>query len=327
MAAIKLASNLVPFSRLTDRFVPDGYRDGYDFSTQLAMLARVDGIQGVALGWPSQFRDGAALGRQLDDLGLRLATVEPAIYSERRFTRGALSSSDATVRRAAIDIVKGTADQGLAAGAADMNLWLAQDGFDYVLGTHYPDAWNYLMDSLEQVAQHTPALPISIEYKCKEPRANTYVGNCGRALLIAARIGRPHVGITLDIGHALAALENPAECAALAMREGLLRQVHLNDNYREWDLDLIPGAANPWDLIEFMYWVRKLGYDGWFCVDVFPYREDGTEALSRTVQAVGRACRAADALETAGVEELLKAGRHLEAIGLLWAMVGPDGDG
>jgi len=323
MPQIKLASNLVPFSRLSDRFVPDGYRDGHDFPAQLRMLAAIEGFQGVALGWPSQFTDGAALKRQLDDLGLKVSTVEPAIYSDRKFQRGALSSVEPAVRRAAIDIVKGTIEAATAAGSADINLWLAQDGFDYILGTHYPDAWKCLMDSLEEIAAHEPALPISIEYKCKEPRANTYVGNCGRALLLANKLNRPHVGITLDVGHALAALENAAECAVLAMREGRLQQVHLNDNYREWDLDLIPGAANPWDLVEVFYWLRKLGYDGWYAVDVFPYREDGTESLQRTVQVVDRCLAMADALDEADLEDLLRRGRHLEAMRILWEMVGP----
>ena len=161
-----------------------------------------------------------------------------------------------------------------------------------------------------------------MEYKCREPRAHQYVANAGTALLLVSKVNRPHVGITLDVGHSLFGLENPANCATLALRERRLRQIHLNDNYRDWDHDLIPGAVNVWDHVEFFYWVRKLGYPGWYSVDVFPYREDGTEALRRTVQVCRKCCQMADRLSDMNVEELLKAGRHLEAMRLLWDMVG-----
>jgi len=319
---IKLASNLAPFSRLSDRFVPSGYCEGYEFRKQLEMLAAIDGISGVGLGWPGQFKDGAALKKTLAEHGLALATVDTDVYTEARFKLGSLSNPDASIRRAAIDRAKGAIDAAVAAGSPDINLWLGHDGFDYFFQGHYADAWQWIVEGLTEIAEHNPALPISVEYKCKEPRANQYIANAGKALLLVRAVNKAHVGITLDVGHSLAALENPAECAVLAHREGRLNQIHLNDNYRDWDHDLVPGAVNVWDHVEFFYWVRKLSYRGWFCIDVFPYRENGAEALQRTVQ-VCRACvRMADRLEGAGVEELLRTSRHLEAMRLMWDMVG-----
>ena len=66
-AKLKLASNLCPFSRLSDRFVPAGYTEGYDLPRQLDMLAQIEGIDGMALGWPCHFGDAAAVKRALDD--------------------------------------------------------------------------------------------------------------------------------------------------------------------------------------------------------------------------------------------------------------------
>ena len=65
-----------------------------------------------------------------------------------------------------------------------------------------------------------------------------------------------------------------------------LKQVHLNDNYRDWDHDLIPGSVTVWEHIEFFYWLQKLGYDGWYSLDIFPYREDGIEAVELAVKAI-----------------------------------------
>jgi len=320
--ALKLASNLAPFSRLRDRFVTGGYGGGYEFEKQLELLAGIDGIDGVALAWPCQFQDGAALKKMLERHGLKLGTVDTDVYTEARFKLGSLSNRDPAIRRAALDRAKGAIDAALEAGSPDLNLWLGHDGFDYLFQGHYADAWNWIIESLQEIAEYNPALPISLEYKCKEPRANQYVANAGKALWLVAQINQPHVGITLDVGHSLAALENPAECAVLALREGRLQQVHLNDNYRDWDLDLIPGAVNVWNFVEFFYWVRKLGYQGWYSIDVFPYREDGEKALQGTVQAMRQCCRLADALEEANVEPLLRDGQHLEVMRMLWDRVG-----
>lgn len=321
----KLASNLVPFSQVSDRFVPSGYKREYEFRKKLEMIAAVEGLNAVAIGWPwpKPCQDGARLKAMLDDAGLKLAITEPTdIYTEALFKNGSLSNPDPKIRRAAIDQVKGTMDAALEVGAPDMNLWLGQDGFDYCFQGHYGDAWNWIIEGLQEIAEHSSKVTICLEYKCKEPRAHEYVANAGTALLLANKINQPHVGITLDVGHSLFSLENPASCAALAIREGRLRQIHLNDNYRDWDHDLIPGAVNVWDHVEFFYWVRKLGYSGWHSIDVFPYREDGSEALSRTVQVCRKCCLMADRLAEMKVEDLLRAGRHLEVMRLLWDMVG-----
>ena len=318
---IKLASNLAPFSRLCDRFVPDGYCEGYEFNKQLEMLSGIEGISGVDLAWPCSFQDGAALKKSLANHGLELATVDTDIYTEARFKNGSLSNHDPKIRRVAIERVKGTIDAALEAGAPDINLWLGHDGFDYLFQGHYQDAWKWIIEGLNEIAEYNPAMPISIEYKCKEPRANEYIANAGKALMLVNKINKPHVGITLDFGHSLAALENPAECAVLAMCEGRLQQVHLNDNYRDWDHDLVPGSVNVWDHIEFFYWLRKLGYKGWYNTDIYPYREDGVAVVQCTVQVVEKCVCVADKLIDMNIERSLRDGQHLEIMRILWDMV------
>jgi xylose isomerase len=318
---LKLASNLCPFSPLRDRFVPEGYTGKCAFPRQLEKLAAMDGISGVALGWPGPYKNAAELKRRIGDYGLKLSTLEPNLYSERQFKNGSFTHPDSKIRRAAIDRTRATIDAALEADAADINLWLGQDGFDYLLAAHYEDAWKWLMEGLQIIADYNRAMPISLEYKSKEPRANQYVANVGKALFIANKIDRPHFGITLDFGHSLAALESPAEAVVLALREGRLQQVHLNDNYRDWDHDLIPGAVNVWDHVDFFYWIRKLGFRGWFSIDCFPYREDGTQALERAVQVFRKCGRIADRLMEMNVEKVQREGNHLEILRILWEMI------
>ncbi len=320
--SLKLASNICPFSVPRDRFVPNGYSGGYAFPKQLEKLAKIEGISGVSLGWPGPYKNAAELKRRIANQGLKLATLEPDLYSERQFKNGSFTNPDSKIRRAAVDRTRATIDAALEVGAADINLWLGQDGFDYLLAAHYEDAWKWLMEGLQTIAEYNGNMPISLEYKSKEPRVNQYVANLGKALFIANKINKPHFGITLDFGHSLAALENPAESAVLALREGRLQQIHLNDNYRDWDHDLIPGSVSVWDHIEFFYWVKKLKFDGWFSIDCFPYREDGTRVLERTIQVCRKCSLVADRLMAMNLDKVQQKGDHLEAMRILWDMIG-----
>ena len=322
MDDIKLGSNLCPFSRLSDRFVPGGYTEGYELPRQLEMLSQVEGVAGVAMAWPCQFQDAAALKRALDGSRLSLCTVDTDVYTEAKFKQGSLSNRDAKIRRQAVDRICGAIDAACEFGAPDINLWLGHDGFEYFFQSHHSDAWKWIVEGLEEVSEHNSRIPIGIEPKCKEPRAHSYVANTATVPLLANKINKPHVGVTLDFGHSLAALESPAETAVLAMLEGRLQQVHLNDNYRDWDHDLVPGAVNVWDHVEFFYWLRKLGYRGWCSIDIYPYRNEGLAVLQRAVQVVDKCCRMADRLLAMNVEQIIRDGQTMDAMKILWDMVG-----
>jgi xylose isomerase len=318
----KLSSNLVPFSGVCDRFVSGGYHQGYEFSKKLEMAAAIDGITGAGVGWPCGLPNGTAIRKAFDAAGLELCCVEPDIYTNPLYKDGSLTNPDPKIRRASIDLIKTTIDIGIEAGAPAMNLWLGHDGFEYTFSGHYEDVWKWILEGLQEIAEYNSKLPIGLEYKLKEPRAFEYVANVGIALLLVGKINKPHVGITLDVGHSLAALENPANAAVLAMREGRLQQVHLNDNYRDWDHDLIPCSVNFFEHIEFFYWIRKLGYKGWFDIDIFPYRDDGTEVTRRTVQTCRKCFQIVDKLTEMNVDELLHQGQRLEVMRLVWDIIG-----
>ena len=320
----KIGSGFVPFSPCADRFVGGGYRDGLPLDEQIAAMARVEGMRGVAFDYPAQFT-AAEIPRiraLLDRHGFELATLELGLYPDRKWKLGTLSSTAPGIRREAIEMSKRGLEIARELGAYDVLLWPGQDGFDYPFQVDYGECWKLLIDGIGEVAAHCPDVKIAIEYKPKEPRANCFIRNAGVLLYLLKCVDLPNVGATIDFGHSLVAGENPGEAAALLAREGKLFQVHLNDNYRDWDHDLVPGAANFWDLIEFFYWTRKLGYSGWYRIDVFPYREDGTQALERTVQACNTCWGLAGRLPAMNVEELLRSGEHLEVMRLLWDLVG-----
>lgn len=54
-------------------------------------------------------------------------------------------------------------------------------------------------------------------------------------------------------------------------RANRLFHVHLNDNDRGCDWDMIPGGHHLWEFAEFFYYPRQVRYeDDWYAYDVFP---------------------------------------------------------
>ena len=122
-------------------------------------------------------------------------------------------------------------------------------------------------------------LKFCIEYKIKEPRTHCLVSTVCKALLLAMETKNDNVGVNIDTGHALVAYENMAESAVILSLYDKLFHLHVNDNFRTWDDDLAVGSVHLWETIELFYWLDEIGYDGWFSLDVFPYRE-GWEDIS-----------------------------------------------
>jgi xylose isomerase len=121
----------------------------------------------------------------------------------------------------------------------------------------------------------------------------------GRSLWLCNRLGFTHVGVTMDVGHALVAKETPAESLCLAALDNRLFYVHFNDNGREWDWDMLPASVNLWDTIEMLFYLDRMNWDGWFSYDVVVRDGDPVEAMQTTINIV-----------EAGIQLLEKIGRQ-----------------
>lgn len=79
--------------------------------------------------------------------------------------------------------------------------------------------------------------------------------------------------------------ESPAESVAICKMYGdRLKHIHINDNYRLWDDDMIIGTVHTLEFVEFIYWLRRTGYNGYMTLDQFPYREDGRDAIAESAE-------------------------------------------
>ena len=133
----------------------------------------------------------------------------------------------------------------------------------------YLKQWQWLVEGLREGAKHRQDIRLSLEYKLNESRNYNILSDVGRALYLCELIQFPHVGVTVDIGHALIAKETPAEALSLAAGAGRLFYIHFNDNGREWDWDMLPASVNFWDTLETLFYIHRLDWQGWLSYDVY----------------------------------------------------------
>lgn len=253
---------------------------------QIRMAASVPGLRGLELISPLHVNPDNVheVKGWLEDAGLEPVSVNPYVWTESDWIQGAFTSPDARVRQAAIDRGKEAIEIGHALGTRRMCLWPGEDGWDYHFQADYRRLWDYEAEGVRQLAEFDPETRIGIEYKLHEPRTHQLVSTAAKAALLGCSLGLPNVGAYVDFGHALMSKENPAETVALLSRLDRLVGVHVNDNYGAGDDDIVVGSVHLWDMIEFLFALDEVGYDGWLSLDVIPKREPIVEACAHSIR-------------------------------------------
>ncbi|TFG60986.1 MAG: hypothetical protein E4H36_11155, partial [Spirochaetales bacterium] len=244
MQDYKIGSGFAPFSPCADRFNTAGYKPSLTLGEQMTAARGVRGLTGIGLDYPYQFTKADEVKPLLEQTGFAMVTVEIGLYPDKKWKDGTYTSPDPGIRRESIEMSKKALDAAAELGAEDVLMWPGQDGFDYPFQSDYLKYWGLLADAVGEVASYRQDVKIAIEYKKQEPRTNCYIRNAGVLLKLLDDVGMGNVGGCVDLGHSLACGENPGEAVALLHRAGKLFQVHINDNYRDWDHDLIVGSVS-----------------------------------------------------------------------------------
>ncbi len=303
--------------RQADRF--HEYQPGRDLPERLRMVQQVEGAEGIEIVYPVDFgNDVEATVQLVKDSGLAVSAVNLNLKSAKKWQNGSFTSADPDLRRDAVNDMKTAMDLAAEFGAGMITCCPLIDGHNYSFQVDYTRQWRWLEESVAEAADHRDDVRISMEYKLNEARNFCILGDMGRTLYLCERLDRDHVGVTMDVGHALMARETPAEVACLARQVGRLFYVHLNDNAREWDWDMLPGSVNVWDLLEMIYYLDRLEWQGWLAYDVLTRTGDPVEQMSATIGIV----KSAEALlERVGRQTLrgfIDEGVPARAFGSLW---------
>jgi xylose isomerase len=314
MAAPKFATGLWVVGGTADRFNRLGYADFLSLRAKVAAAARVPGLQGVETH-QSEFDDKVTAKdfvHWLKDGGLVCSCMNLDVWSTRQFKLGAFTNRDPNVRQQALDEAKRAVDLAREVGAPSVCLWNGADGWDYPFQADYLEQWNLEVDGIRKVAEYAaPDIKVALEYKLREPRNRMLVGDVGKALAIALEIGLPNLGVQIDFGHALMARESPGESVAILARHNKLFNVHFNESMRDWDDDMIPGTVHLWETLEFLYWCKVTDYEGWFGLDMFPYREDGVQAAAMAIRNLQAMWKLLDKID---MKALKKAQEQMDAV-------------
>jgi xylose isomerase len=271
--------------QIKDRF--SAYHEPRDLAEKMALTTKVEGARGIEPVYPGDFGVSVEVFRQLlGENELAVSSVNVNLKGESKFHQGALTSKDPGIRAEAVRYLKAGIDWAADLGVNLVTVCPLSDGHDYPFEIDYGQAWRWMVDCLGEAAEYRPEVRLSIEYKQSEPRARVIVPNAGIVLYLCEQIGLDNVGLTLDLGHSLYAGETPSQVLSLAAEADRLFLIHINDNYRNWDWDLMPGTVNYWDWLETLLVLDEVGYDGWLVSDVFPARTDPVETLSASYRAI-----------------------------------------
>ncbi len=234
--------------------------------------ARVRGLNSLDLNYPDHLaaHDEREIADRMTQSGLSLNGYAMRYYSGDRYKLGAFTHPEAATRRDAIDLTKRGLDSLAAAGGRLMTLWLGQDGFDYSFQVDYGRLWDQTIEAIREIADHNPAIDVSIEYKPNEPRAFSLMPSAATTLLAIRDVARRNLGVTLDFAHVLYAGEMPAYAATMVARHSRLLGVHLNDGYGKRDDGLMVGSVHPIQTAELLFVLRRIGYEGAIYFDTFP---------------------------------------------------------
>ena len=315
------------FGNRSDRFLA-GYGEDRTFAQLCDSATRVPDLSGVEIvgTWHITTRNVKEVQTQLQDHNLNLVSIIPDHFASQVYGKGAFTSKDADVRRRAIADTKAMMDIAAELGCGLINIWNGQDGYDYPFQADYIEERDWLVAGIRECAQHRSDVRVSLEYKPKEPRVRSYLGNVTGTLMVAQEVGLPNVGVTIDVGHALAAYENVAESVAILGRAGnMLFHMHFNDNYRLWDDDMIVGSVHTIEYLELLYWLDRIGYDGYLSMDQYPYREDTERAIAESIQWLKAYRRIINQVDGNCITEIIRRGDATEASRFLReAMLGKD---
>lgn len=304
----------------SDRFVPSGYSPPKNLTELFDAALKVPDLQAVELigDWHISRENVKLIQSELTRTGLKVAAIIPNIFGHQKWGKGSFTAKDIETRKAAISETKTMMDIAAELKCDLINLWLGQDGYDYSFQADYIQEWDWLITGLRECADHRKDVKLSLEYKIKEPRVHLYVATMSKALLIEQEIDRENIGITVDVGHSLNCYENVAESIAILKKRGnKLFHLHLNDNYRLWDDDLMVGSIHIIEYLELLYWLEKIDYQGWYSFDQYPYREDGIKALQESILWIKGLQNLISKINTNNLERLIREGDPTEASSFL----------
>lgn len=258
-------------------------------------IKTIPGVTHLEFNYPEHFKDTevSKIKEIMGDLKVNgVATrYKPPVYLD-----GELSHQDDAVRKSAVTLAKEAIEKCHELGGKILTVWQAYDGYDYPFQLNYGNAWNRMIEAFQEICDYAAKydINVSIEYKPFEPRNHAMLDSVGMTLYAIEQIDRPNIGCTLDFCHMLMKFDSPAYGLAIAALKNRIYGLHMNDGYGQMDSGMIFGSVNLIQCVEFVYYLKKTGYDGVVFFDTFPIREDPEKEIKANIDTYKKICRKID---------------------------------
>jgi len=297
-------------SKTKDRF--HDYNAPLELEEKFALMNQIEGYDGVEIVYPYEVRDAAETRGILEKYGLQVAAVNVNVKAEPEFRNGGLTSQDAAIRAKAVDFICQAKEFAADVGADKVTCCPLGDGYEFAFQYDYAKAWGYLVDGFGSAGAHRPDIPLFVEYKPSETRGHCFVDTAAKALCLLNDIGNPDMGVTLDFGHSIYGNENPAEAVCLLEQSPYRYYIHINDNDGKWDWDYFCGTRHFLEYVEFLYYLKKYGYNDYLTSDTSPTRWDIRGTFEANSRLTGKIWNRLDQVDDGRIADLMAAGDYLE---------------
>lgn len=307
-------------SQLGDRYLRTGYKERQygicEIAKKMSEYNLVDGIELHYRGNETE-TEISELKEILEQNSLHVSCVNTWLYGQIKWSNGSFTSRDQKTNQEARKHTMDAIDYARKLNAECVGLWLGQDGHDYAFQADYSLQWKQMLEAMRFIADEASDIKIALEPKKCEPRNHLVLDTTYTALLMCLEADRNNLGLTLDLGHALYAGEAMGKSITLCDHYNRLFNIHINDNRRNWDDDMIFGSIHLMEHLEAVYLLKKLKYKDYVSVDIFPYRENQFEAVAESIQYFKVFNDIIDLIGMQKIAEIIASGNPIEFMKLL----------
>lgn len=296
-------------SQTKDRF--HEYNTPLTIDEKFKLMSEIEGYDGVEIVFPYEVKDVDATKAALEKYNLTVAAVNVNVKAEPEFRNGGLTSTNPRIREKAVQFIKDSKDFASQIGADKVTCCPLGDGYEFSFQYDYAKAWQNLVTTLSEAADYNNDLPLFIEYKPSETRGHCFVDTAAKALCLLNDIKCSNMGITLDFGHSIYGNENPAEAVAMLANSDYKYYVHVNDNDGKWDWDYFCGTKHYLEYVEFLYYLKKYGYNDYFTSDTSPTRWDVKGTFEANSRLTNKIWNLLDSIDVSNLESLIEQGNYL----------------
>lgn len=293
-----------------DRF--HSYHEDIDLEEKFRLVTELEGYDGVEVVYPYEVMKVDETRELLQKYKLSVAAVNVNIKAEPEFRNGGVTTYERSVRDKAVGFIREAKDFAEALGADKVTCCPLADGYEFVFQHDYAQAWRYLVETFGQAGSYKREIPLFIEYKPSETRGHCFIDNAAKALCLLNDIKIAEMGVTLDFGHSVYGLENPAEAVSLLAESPYRYYIHINDNDARWDWDYFCGTKHYLEYLEFLYYLKKFGYSDYLTSDTSPTRWDVRKTFEANSRLTNKIWKALDGIDTKEIDRLIRGGDYLE---------------